>query len=156
MKITIENLANCPQHIDTVVEWLYSEWGDNNFAFWDSWVKSSLQKSSVPQTFVIFVDDNLAGTYSLWRCDLQSRQDLFPWFGGLYVSCDFRGQYFDGKKLGSVMLEHATEQLKSLGHNEAFLFTEKSPRYYIRNGWTFIGEVPDEKGNTVSLCRIEL
>ena len=34
--IAIENLFDYPEYIDTVVNWLYSEWGDNNFQFWNS------------------------------------------------------------------------------------------------------------------------
>lgn len=154
MKIVIENLSYHREYLDIVVDWLYSKWGNNNYNYWKSWVESSLSVYDVPQTFVILVDGEIAGTYSLWRCDLQSRQDLFPWFGGLYVTPKYRGKSFNGTKLGEHMLLHAREQLQRLGYKEAYLFTEKDAKYYVRNGWVEMGITQDEKDNNVCLCKL--
>lgn len=152
MKICMENLRDYPQFINTVVEWIYSEWGNNNRRYWDSWVKSSLAENEIPQTYIAFVDERIAGTYSLWRCDLQSRQDLCPWFGGLYVSPEFRGKEIEGMKLGVRMQFHALQQVKKLGYNKVYLFTEKNPRYYVANGWKVLSLIPDENDEDVTLC----
>lgn len=151
--IAIENLFDYPEYIDTVVNWLYSEWGDNNFQFWNSWVRSSINKKNIPITFIILVDNNIAGTYSLWNCDIQSRQDLYPWFGGLYVDKKYRGKEYYGEKLGSLMQKHAIEQAQKLGVEILYLFTEKNPKYYIENGWHHFGYAYDEKDQQVSLCK---
>lgn len=155
-KIEILELRQHMEYCDSVIDWLYSEWGSHNRLFWDSWVKSSLNASDVPKTYILKVNDILAGTYSLWRCDLQSCQDLFPWFGGLFVSETFRGKCYNGKKLGKYMLEHAKKELISMGYSKAFLFTEKAPDYYIRNGWKFLKTVPDENDHPVSVCQLSL
>lgn len=156
MTITIENLYDYPEYIDTVVNWLYSEWGDNNYSFWNSWVRSSVHKNGVPMTFILFVDDTIAGTYSLWNCDIQSRQDLSPWFGGLFVDLPFRGKDFNGKRLGAIMQKHAFKQAVDLGIESLYLFTEKSPKYYIENGWEYIGNAFDEHDQCVSLCKYKV
>lgn len=155
-KIEIVELRDHLEHCNTVIEWLYSEWGNNNRSFWTSWVNSSLNELDIPKTYLIKVNGVLAGTYSLWRCDLQSCQDLYPWFGGLYVSNMFRGKIFNGKKLGEYMLEHAAKELKSMKYHVAYLFTEKSPEYYIRNGWKFSHMAPDENDCLVSICKLSL
>lgn len=152
MNIIIENLCDYPEHIETVVNWLYSEWGNNNYSFWDSWVRSSIRKDRVPMTFVLLVNNTVAGTYSLWNCDIQSRQDLSPWFGGLYVDRAFRGKEFNGQKLGVMMQRHAIAKAAELGIEKLYLFTEKSPKYYIENGWVYVGTAYDEKDNIVNLC----
>lgn len=154
--IEIVELRDHQEFCNTVIDWLYSEWGNNNKAFWSSWIHSSLNEYDVPKTYLLKVNGVLAGTYSLWRCDLQSCQDLSPWFGGLYVSKRFRGKTYNGKKLGEYMLVHAAEELKSMKYNKAYLFTEKSPAYYIRNGWDFLRVAPDENDNLVSICEISL
>lgn len=151
MKTRIAKLCDFPQHIDTVVDWLYSEWGNNNYSFWKSWVVSSLTANEIPQTYILFVNDEVVGTYSLWRCDLQSRQDLFPWFGGLYVKTSWRG-----KKLSSILFEHAKEMLVSMGYKEVYCFTEKEPRLYRMLGWKVIGQAPDEHDKYVNLCKFTL
>jgi predicted N-acetyltransferase YhbS len=153
MQIEIENLKNHPEYVDTVVKWLFSEWGNDNFQFWYSWVKSSLSSYDIPKTYIAFLDKRLVGTYSLWRCDLQSCQDLFPWFGGLYVDSNYRGKEYNGCKLGVYMQKHAIKELRALGYKQVYLFTEKSPKYYIDNGWKLIGTVPDETDMMVSLCK---
>jgi len=86
-RIEIINLTkNNQRHVEVVSNWLWSEWGtENNYVYWKSWVESSTFIDQIPQTFVATDNDNIFGTISLWRCDLQSRQDIFPWLGGLYV-----------------------------------------------------------------------
>ena len=155
-QVKIENLANYSQYVSQVVDWLYEEWGDNNYKYWDSWVRNSIYNEDIPQTFIVLVNNELAGTYSLWRCDLQSRQDLFPWFGGLYVNPKFRGNIFNGEKLGVIMQRDAINRARSLGYKTIYLFTEKNPKYYNNNGWTSIGTTVDEKDNQVSLCKYDL
>lgn len=156
MIIKIENLKKYPQHIEKVVDWLYSEWGNKNRNFWEAWVKSSLFDCDIPETFVLLIDEKAVGTYSLWRCDLQSRQDLFPWFGGLFVEKAYRGKKYCGDKLGEIMQRHAFDELKRLGYKDAYLFTERDPQYYLRNGWQYIGKAPDERDSLVSLCSKKL
>lgn len=152
MKIRIENLRDYPQYINTVVGWIYSEWGNNNRRYWDSWIRSSLSEKEIPKTYIVFVDNNIVGTYSLWRCDLQSRQDLYPWFGGLYVSPEYRGKEIEGIKLGVRMQSHALKQVKELGYDKVYLFTEKNPKYYVANGWKVLSLIPDENDEDVTLC----
>lgn len=151
-KITIEELKNNPEYISIVVSWLYKEWGNHNYSYWDSWVRHSMKENDIPQTYVVFVDNHIAGTYSLWRCDLQSRQDLFPWFGGLYVDIAYRSQIYNGEKLGAILQRHAISQLKKFGYKEVYLFTSHSPEYYIRNGWKNLCHAPDENDQLVNIC----
>lgn len=154
--IRIENLADYPEYIEEVINWIYNEWGNNNIKYWSSWIRNSINKKGIPQTFIVLVDDELAGTYSLWRCDLQSRQDLFPWFGGLYVNEKYRGKEYNDSKLGVLMQKHAIEQLRRLGFEEVYLFTEKNTKYYNDNGWINIGMTVDENDNKVYLCEYKL
>ena len=82
MKVKIEELRNRLECIPTIVEWLYQEWGNHNRNYWTSWIQYSTQEKDIPRTYVLFVDDHIAGTYSLWRCDLH--QDRI-YFHGLAV-----------------------------------------------------------------------
>ena len=145
----IVNLATKMSYFNDVVDWLYDEWGThgekNNRVYWESWVKSSLSTQDVPQTYVAIESGELVATFSLWRCDLQSRQDLFPWFGGLYIDKRHRN-----KGYGKAMQMKALEILRELGYDQVYLFADFSG-YYESTGWTFLGMVPDEKGNMVRL-----
>lgn len=153
MNYSIFNLSDKLEYTEAVIDVLYNEWGDKkkkNYDFWASWVKSSISRKKVPQTFIVISDDKFVGTYSLWRCDLQSRQDLFPWFGGLYILQEYRG-----KGIGEKMQEHAKRVLKDNGYDEAYLFTDIIG-YYERNGWEYIGRGVDENCEEVRLYKIQL
>lgn len=154
--IEIVELSQHMEFYETIVNWLYQEWGSNNLLYWKHWIKSSTCSDDIPKTYILTLNGEPAGTYSLWRCDLQSCQDLFPWFGGLYVAKKFRGQTFNNSKLGEIMQRHALKELKMMGYKKVFLFTEKNVTYYIRNGWKYLYDVPDEKDNIVKICKYEL
>ena len=151
--IIIEELRKHPKYISIVVDWLYKEWGNNNRNYWDSWVRHSTKENDIPKTYILFLNNHIVGTYSIWRCDLQSRQDLFPWFGGMYVDSTYRGKYYNGEKLGEILQRHAELELKKLNYNEVFLFTSHSPEYYIRNGWKYLCKAPDENDQLVNICQ---
>jgi GNAT superfamily N-acetyltransferase len=44
------------------------------------------------ETFVLFDGDRAVGTAGLMRSDLESRPDLTPWLGGLFVEPAFRAR----------------------------------------------------------------
>lgn len=151
--ITIEELRKQPQYIPIIIEWLYKEWGNHNWNYWESWIRHSMQVDDIPKTYILLVNGRIAATYSLWRCDLQSRQDLFPWFGGLYVDIEYRSQFYNGEKLGEMLQRHAVLELKKLRYRDVYLFTSHSPEYYIRNGWDYLCQAPDENDQLVNICR---
>lgn len=150
--IVIEELRMRPQYISIVAEWLFKEWGNNNRNYWINLVQYSVQEHDIPKTYILFINEEIAGTYSLWRCDLQSRQDLFPWFGGLYVDTAYRGKLYSGKKLGEMLQHHAMSELKKINFQKVYLFTSHHPEYYYRNGWIFLCEAPDENDHLVNIC----
>jgi len=154
--IEIIKLKQRPEFTDQIIKFLFSEWGDKNFNFWSSWVRSSMSDQIVPGTYIALVHGQLAGTYSLWCCDLQSRQDLTPWFGGLYVHKDYRGQEYHGEKLGTTMLNHAINELRKTTYQKAYLFTDKKGNYYDRHGWEFMELIPNEKDEMVGLYSYSL
>ncbi|GHT62427.1 N-acetyltransferase [Bacteroidia bacterium] len=148
MILTIKNLAYDKKYFDEVLNLIYKEWGSNNYEFWRSWVKNSMLENEIPMTFIVFCDDVFVGTFSLWRCDLQSRQDLFPWLGGIVVKEEWRR-----KGIGTFIQNQAKKILEDLGFVKAYLFT-KMVGYYEKNDWQFIEMGIDEKENLVRIYEI--
>jgi len=150
--MNIVNIKECDAlYITQITEWLWEEWGQpNNYNFWRSWIKSSLLSDNVPQTFAAIEDKNIVGTVSLWRCDLQSRQDISPWLGGLYVSKSYRN-----RGIGSALQEHAFKVAHNLNYKEIYMFTELN-NYFERFGWQYVEDIPNENGNMVKLYRRDL
>ena len=97
--LKIAYLADYKENTDTVIDWLWKEFGNNtNRAFYEDIVKHSFKKNSLPITFIALLDNELIGTISLWKTALISRQDLYPWLSSLYVKKEFRNKYI-GQKL---------------------------------------------------------
>ena len=152
--LEVFNLADKPEYIQSVVDVFFQEWGSrnniNNHHFWESWVRYSLSKEDIPQTLIGLKDNTLIATAGLWRCDLQSRQDLFPWFGGLWIKPEYRLLGF-----GTRMQMEALKRLQIMGYRTVYLFTDLND-YYEKTGWVLFGYAPDEHGSIVKLYKHDI
>ena len=95
----IQPLYAAPQHGPRVAEWLWQAFAGDALpqAFFSSIVEHSQTPGALPLTFIATDGEALLGTVGLWRCDLISRQDLFPWMAALFVAETARGQGLAGK-----------------------------------------------------------
>ena len=149
--MTIERLTSGSPHLKTISAWMWGEWGQpNNEKYWASWVGRSTQDKDIPQTFAAFENGEIVGTVSLWRCDLQSCQDISPWLGGLYVPAIHRNKGY-AKKL----VEYACDIANKLNYKTLYLFTELNG-FFESLGWTYTEDVPNEVDEMVKLYKKEL
>jgi GNAT superfamily N-acetyltransferase len=92
---------------DEAVRVFWEQWGnENNYEFYqDCMLHSCKTTDEIPRFYVALLNEAIIGVYALLRNDLNSRQDLFPWFACLYVKLEHRG-----KKIGFYLLEHALQE----------------------------------------------
>lgn len=148
----IHPLYAAPQHASCVTEWLWRAFGADALpqAFFASIVEHSQTPGALPITFVAVEGERLLGTVGLWRCDLISRQDLYPWMAALYVAPEARGQGLAGK-----LQQHVIGYARAQGYAELFLYSACRD-FYERFGWQYIGEGLDYPASAVSLYRYDL
>lgn len=148
----IHPLYAAPQHASCVTEWLWRAFGADALprAFFASIVEHSQTPGALPITFVAVEGERLLGTVGLWRCDLISRQDLYPWMAALYVAPEVRGQGLAGK-----LQQHVIGYARAQGYTELFLYSACRD-FYERFGWQYIGEGLDYPASAVSLYRYDL
>ena len=148
----IHPLYAAPQHASCVTEWLWRAFGADALprAFFASIVEHSQTPGALPITFVAVEGERLLGTVGLWRCDLISRQDLYPWMAALYVAPEARGQGLAGK-----LQQHVIGYARAQGYAELFL-SSACRDFYERFGWQYIGEGLDYPASAVSLYRYNL
>ena len=148
----IQPLHAAPQHASRVTEWLWQAFGGETLpqAFFASIVEHSQTPGALPITFVAVEGERLLGTVGLWRCDLISRQDLYPWMAALYVAPEARGQGLAGK-----LQQHVIGYARAQGYTELFLYSACRD-FYERFGWQYIGEGLDYPASAVSLYRYDL
>ncbi|HFQ9140551.1 TPA: GNAT family N-acetyltransferase [Enterobacter cancerogenus] len=141
-------LYAAPQFADRVTDWIWQAFGDGlPRAFFQSIVDYSQTPDALPLTFIAVDGDNLLGTVGLWRCDLISRQDLYPWLAALYVDEAARGQGLAGQ-LQRHVIAYATQA----GFTELHLWSACRD-FYERYGWQYIGDALEYPDKRVHLYR---
>jgi predicted N-acetyltransferase YhbS len=145
------NLRQRPEFTTQVIDWQWQAFGsENSRAFFSSVVESSLSGADLPLTFIALDGERLAATVGLWRCDLISRQDLFPWLAALYVDEPYRAQGL-GQRLQQFLLQYCREA----GFEQLYLYAEFEG-YYERFGWQYVGDALDYPDKPVRVYRQSL
>ena len=68
-----------------------------------------------------------------WSHDLEGREDLTPWLGGVFVGSQFRR-----RGIGEALCVTVEEAAKSRGIQTLYLFTLDKQAWYSRQGWTLL------------------
>ncbi|EJF30849.1 MULTISPECIES: GNAT family N-acetyltransferase [Enterobacteriaceae] len=144
-------LYQAPQHVEQVTEWLWQAFGSQESrGFFASIVAASQREGEMPLTFIALEGEKMVGTVGLWRCDLISRQDLWPWLAALYIDESQRG-----KGLGEILQRHVVEYARQLGFESLYLYSA-CKTYYERFGWRYIGDGLDYPDQPVHLYQLTL
>ncbi|GAA0076754.1 GNAT family N-acetyltransferase [Clostridium sp. CTA-5] len=149
--LIIEHLADHKEYLDNVIDWLWKEFGnEDNYAFWESIVKNSLRKNQLPLTFIALMDNKLVGTIGLWRGDLLSRQDLYPWLSALFVKDEYRS-----KNIGQELQRFLIDYCRKKGYEELFLYTDIH-NYYEKTGWQYLEDGIEYSGGNIKIYKKKL
>jgi GNAT superfamily N-acetyltransferase len=102
------------------------------------------------ETFVLFDGAQAVGTAGLMREDLESRPDLTPWLGGVYVEPAFRGRGH-----AAALVRRVEDCARAASVAVLWLYTLQADGLYRRLGWQHAG-LERENGQVVTLMRREL
>ena len=102
------------------------------------------------ETFVLFDNDQPAGTAGLVRTDLRSRPDLTPWLAGVFVEPAFRGRGYASALVRQVEAFALAASVPAL-----WLCTETAEPLYASLGWQRVG-MEQDRGHLVTLMRRDL
>ena len=144
-------LYAAPQYAQIVTDWLCQAFGTaDSRDFFASIVEKSQREGEMPLTFVAVDGDKLVGTVGLWRCDLISRQDLYPWLAALYIDEKQRRPGLRAK-----LQQHVIDYARRLGYPQLYLYSA-CKEYYERFGWQYIGDGLDYPNKPVHLYRFTI
>lgn len=149
----IDLLSKHPENMETVIQWLTNEFLEYpNSPFFKEIIIHDIDNQSLPITFLAYDETNNCslGTAAIYRGDLLSRQDLFPWFSALYVEEESRG-----KNIGKALQEFIIEFCKKRGYEYIYLYTDLE-NYYEKYGWEFYEFGYEFDGNKVKIYRYPL
>jgi len=149
--MTILPLYAVAHHAEQVTDWLWQAFGDGlPREFFASIIAHSQTPDALPITFVAVDGEQLLGTVGLWRCDLITRQDLYPWLAALYVDEVARGKGLAGK-----LQKHVMNYAERAGYSELHLWSACRD-FYERYGWHDMGDALEYPNKTVHLYRYSL
>lgn len=134
--IQIFDIREKSELLQDTIDYFWEKWGsDSNVKFYHDCIERSLEtQSDLPRFYIAMEGNKIIGSYALLRSDLNSRQDLFPWFACLYIEPNYRG-----KNIGTQLQNHAITQVELKGYRKLYLCTDLSS-YYEKNNWNHIGK----------------
>ena len=149
--MTILPLYAAPQFAELAIVWIWRAFGDGlPREFFQSVIDHSQTPGALPLTFIAVEDEQLLGTVGLWRCDLITRQDLYPWLAALYVDEAARGKGLAGK-----LQEHVIAYAAQAGYTELHLRSDCRD-FDERYGWQYSGDGLEYPNTQVHLYRYSL
>lgn len=142
-QIEIVNLLDDKKYLEEVSEWIWKEWSEEKGAKKEDILyrsKHSLGYDKIPQMYIAKYNEEVIGVVSIWRNDIMSRQDLYPWMSTLIVKPEYRN-----KGVGKKLQEKCIEECKRLKYENIYLITHHD-NYYEKTGWEFLDNAPEIDG----------
>ena len=94
--VRISYLIEHPEYIPQLAEWLFEQWdtilGEKTPEARIEKLKAHMNRDELPIAWVAHANGQLFGTAALRVHDLEGREDLTPWLGGVFVGSHFRRQ----------------------------------------------------------------
>lgn len=133
--VQISLLIDHPDYIPQLARWLFDEWGsvlgEENLDIRLKKLERHLNRDQLPIAWVAHAKGQLVGTASLRVHDLEGREDLTPWLGGVFVGAEFRRQ-----GVGKALCATVEAAARSRGTATLYLFTLGGKQaWYARMGW---------------------
>lgn len=134
-EVQIVNIADYPEHLQTVLAWHRAEWAVDES--WASYTAHSRPPDRIPEMYVALHDGAPIGTSCIHLDDLPTRKDLSPWLAGVYVHPEWRSA-----GIGQLLTTYAMQRAAALGLTELYLFVYHAglKNFYSKLGWTLASE----------------
>ncbi len=138
MDYPIFKIQEHPQLEDTSANWFHNKWNIPLNAYQDSMEQCILQKSTVPQWYVVMDNTKIIGGCGVIENDFHNRKDLTPNICAVYVEKEYRCQGIAGQ-----LLDFVCKDMKKKGISTLYLVTDHTS-FYERYQWNFLCMVQGE------------
>ena len=99
-------------------------------------MKYSMQQDKLPQTYGLFLDDEIIGMYQFQYFDLTIRPDIYPWLANVYIDTKYRKMGYS-----KILLENISETaIENIKFNQLYLYTEHIG-LYEKYGFEYVSDI---------------
>lgn len=141
-----------PEYVDIAIKYFQEKWANTeSMMVYEDCIKNSISaETEIPQWYLLYNGENIAGCAGLITNDFISRMDLYPWLCALYIEEEYRGNSY-----GRLLIEKAeTDALKG-GFNDLYLCTDHIG-FYEHYGFEYIGMGYHPWGESSRIYKIKL
>jgi GNAT superfamily N-acetyltransferase len=136
--VQISYLIDHPEYIPQLGQWLFEEWdailGEKTPDARLRKLTMHMNRDKLPIAWVAHANGQLFGTAALRVHDLEGREDLTPWLGGVFVGSQFRRE-----GIGAALCAAAEHEARARAVHTLYLFTLDKQAWYSRLGWSILG-----------------
>jgi GNAT superfamily N-acetyltransferase len=143
-----------PQHIDLLAKWQHEEWRYLNP---NGTVEKRAEKmlhylgaESIPSAYVAKINQELTGSASIVKFDMDTHRELSPWLASVFVSPDHRN-----KGVGTALVRHVMDQAKLNSIKTLYLFTPDKEKFYRKLGLAVLCK-EEYRGYPVTIMSVNL
>lgn len=130
----IISVRETPEYKDRIIAFLQKSWPGVPPEIYRDCIEHCIgSPNSLPQWYVLELEDKFIGCAGLITNDFISRMDLYPWLAALFIDEQFRGNSY-----AQLLVDKAKENAKNAGFNKLYLCTNHIG-YYEKYGWLYIG-----------------
>lgn len=144
----IEYLADHSESVPTLANWFFEQWGylrpESTLEDFEASVRAHLNRDELPINFVALDGAKILGSASLRRQDMNTRTDLSPWLGSVYVAAEHRR-----RGIGAELVAAVEAKARELGFDTLYLWTPDKEHFYARLGWKVIDRTEYRHENAV-------
>jgi GNAT superfamily N-acetyltransferase len=136
--VRISYLIDYPEYIPQLAQWLFEEWdailGEKTPEVRIKKLNAHMNRDQLPIAWIAHANGQLLGTAALRVHDLEGREDLTPWLGGVFVAAQFRR-----RGIGAALCAIVEDAARSRRIQTLYLFTLDKQTWYSRQGWKVLG-----------------
>ncbi len=135
--VTITYLADHPQHVPVIAEWVFRYWGRMYRMPSLEWqmerMSERLNKDRLPLALIALAGNEPVGTASLKIREMTTHPQLEHWLGTVYVT-----EHRRCRGIGAALVERAEAEARRLGVETLYLHTPDKESFYTSRGWLTI------------------
>jgi len=130
----ISYLADHPEFIESLAPAIFEHWrhilGEETLESRVGILRAHMNRDTLPIAWIAHTKRQVFGTAALRQHDIDDREDLEPWLGGVFVIEQYRH-----RGIGETLCAAAENHAKKGRVDTLYLFTLDCQQWYRKLGW---------------------